>query len=131
MSFAVSNPSEISRERLAPYTSAPMDKYSSLIEHYGYLIVFFGVMLGNSGIPFPSAAILLTAGIMVQQGHLEFGDAIVFGILGVIIGSQIGYWVGYKGGRPFVLKWGRYVKLIAARRPGGLLASGREQRRTR
>jgi membrane protein DedA with SNARE-associated domain len=35
----------------------------------------------------------------------------VFGILGAIIGNQIGYWVGHKTGRPFVLKWGQYVKL--------------------
>jgi len=34
----------------------------SLIEHYEYLIVSFGVMLGTAGIRFPSAAILLTSG---------------------------------------------------------------------
>jgi len=92
-----------------------MDKAYSLIEHYGYLVVFFGVMLGCSGIPFPSAAILLTTGVLVQQGHLRLGEAIVFGIIGAIIGSQIGYWAGHKGGRTFVLKWGRYVKLTPER----------------
>jgi len=71
-----------------------MDEFYPLIEHYGYLIVFFGVVLGTSGIPFPSAAILLAAGVLVQQGHLNLGEAIVFGILGAIIGNQIGYWIG-------------------------------------
>jgi membrane protein DedA with SNARE-associated domain len=92
-----------------------MDKFYPLIEHYGYLIVFFGVMLGTSGIPFPSAAILLAAGVLVQQGHLNLGEAIVFGILGAIIGNQIGYWIGNRAGRPFVLKWGRFVKLTPER----------------
>jgi membrane protein DedA with SNARE-associated domain len=92
-----------------------MEKLYPLIEHYGYLIVFFGVMLGTTGIPFPSAAILLAAGALVQQGHLGLRDAIVFGILGAIIGNQIGYWVGHRGGRPFILKWGRYVKLTPER----------------
>ena len=92
-----------------------MDKYYLLIEHYGYLLVFFGVMLGTSGIPFPSAAILLAAGVLVQQGHLHLGDAIVFGILGAVIGNQIGYLVGHKAGRAFVLKWGRYVRLTPER----------------
>ena len=92
-----------------------MDKLYPLIEHYGYLIVFFGVMLGTSGIPFPSAAILLASGVLVQQGHLDLGDAIVFGILGAIIGNQIGYWVGNRAGRSFVLNWGRYVKLTPER----------------
>jgi membrane protein DedA with SNARE-associated domain len=92
-----------------------LDKYYLLIEHYGYLLVFFGVMLGTSGIPFPSAAILLAAGVLVQQGHLHLGDAIVFGILGAVIGNQIGYLVGHKAGRAFVLKWGRYVRLTPER----------------
>src|ERR671910_1877616 len=92
-----------------------MESVYPLIEHYGYLIVLFGVMLGTSGIPFPSAAILLAAGVLVQQGHLDLRDAIAFGILGAIIGNQIGYWIGHKAGRPFVLKWGRYVKLTPER----------------
>ena len=92
-----------------------MDKFYPLIEHYGYLLVFFGVMLGTSGIPFPSAGILLAAGVLVQQGHLDLRDAIVFGILGAILGNQIGYLVGNKAGRPFVLKWGRYVRLTPER----------------
>ena len=92
-----------------------METFYPLIEHYGYLIVFFGVMLGTTGIPFPSAAILLAAGVLVQQGHLDLRDAIMFGILGAIIGNQIGYWVGHKAGRPFVLKWGRYVRLTPER----------------
>jgi membrane protein DedA with SNARE-associated domain len=86
-----------------------MDKFYPLIENYGYLIVFFGVVLGTMGIPFPSAAILLAAGVLVQQGQL------VFGVLGAIVGNQIGYWVGYQAGRPFVLKWGRHVKLTPER----------------
>jgi membrane protein DedA with SNARE-associated domain len=92
-----------------------LEKYYPLIEHYGYLVVFFGVMLGTMGIPFPSAAILLAAGVLVQQGHLHLGDAIVFGILGAILGNQIGYLVGHKAGRSFVLKWGRYVRLTPER----------------
>jgi membrane protein DedA with SNARE-associated domain len=92
-----------------------MEEFYPLIESYGYLIVFFGVLLGTAGIPFPSAAILLTAGVLVQQGHLDLKGAIVFGTLGAIVGNQIGYWVGYQAGRPFVLKWGRHVKLTPER----------------
>ena len=92
-----------------------MNEFYPLIENYGYLIVFFGVVLGTMGIPFPSAAILLASGVLVQQGHLGLRGAIVFGILGAIVGNQIGYWVGYQAGRPFILKWGRHVKLTPER----------------
>jgi undecaprenyl-diphosphatase len=92
-----------------------MDEFYPLVEDYGSLVVFFGVMLGCSGIPFPSAAILIAAGVLIQQGHLQVGFVVMFGILGAIIGNQIGYWAGLKGGRAFVLKWGRYVKITPER----------------
>src|SRR3954466_12311460 len=81
----------------------------SLLAQYGYLIVFFGVMLESAGVPLPGETILIAAGILAQQGRMDVGDAILFGILGAVVGDQIGYWVGREGGRPFVLRWGRYV----------------------
>jgi membrane protein DedA with SNARE-associated domain len=87
----------------------------SLIGHYGYLIVFLGVMLESTGIPLPGETILLAAGLLAHQGSLELGEAIGFGISGTIVGNQIGYWVGRQGGRPFVLHWGRYVGITLKR----------------
>src|SRR3954453_19376330 len=52
---------------------------------------------------------------MAQQGHLDLGDAIIFGIFGAIVGDQIGYWVGREGGRPFVLRWGHHVFITPKR----------------
>jgi membrane protein DedA with SNARE-associated domain len=86
-----------------------MDRILSLIEHYGYLVVLFGVMLESTGVPLPGETILLAAGVLVQRGHLDLGETIAFGILGAVLGDQIGYWVGREGGRPFVLRWGRYL----------------------
>src|SRR3712207_2052345 len=92
-----------------------MEQVLSLIEHYGYLVVFFGVMLESTGVPLPGETILLASGFLAQRGHLHLGDAIVFGILGAVVGDQIGYWVGREGGRPFVLRWGRYVRITPER----------------
>lgn len=92
-----------------------MDRVISLIEHYGYLVVFFGVMLESTGVPLPGETILLASGVLAQRGHLDVQDAIVFGILGAVVGDQLGYWVGREGGRPFVLKWGRYVRITPER----------------
>ena len=86
-----------------------MDRILSLIEHYGYLVILFGVMLESTGVPLPGETILIASGVLVQRGHLDLGDVIVFGILGAVLGDQIGYWIGRGGGRPFVLRWGRYV----------------------
>jgi membrane protein DedA with SNARE-associated domain/putative flippase GtrA len=92
-----------------------MDRVLSLTEHYGYLVVLFGVMLESTGVPLPGETILLAAGVLVQRGHLDLDDTIAFGILGAVVGDQIGYWVGREGGRPFVLRWGRYVFITPER----------------
>src|SRR5829696_5332581 len=92
-----------------------MDQILSLIAQYGYLVVFFGVLLESTGVPLPGETILIAAGAMAHQGHLDVGDAVVFGILGAVVGDQIGYWVGREGGRPFVLRWGRYVLVTPER----------------
>jgi membrane protein DedA with SNARE-associated domain/membrane-associated phospholipid phosphatase len=92
-----------------------MDRVLSLIEHYGYLVILFGVMAESTGVPLPGETILLAAGVLVQRGHLDHGDAIAFGILGAVLGDQIGYWIGREGGRPFVLRWGRYVFITPGR----------------
>src|SRR5215207_6414253 len=92
-----------------------MEQILSLIGQYGYLIVFFGVMLESMGVPLPGETILTAAGVMVHRGHLDLGDAVAFGVLGAVVGAQIGYWTGREGGRPFVLRWGRYVLITPER----------------
>ena len=86
-----------------------------LIGRYGYLVVFFGVMLESTGVPLPGETILIAAGALVHKGVLDLGDALFFGILGAVIGDQIGYWAGRFGGRPFVLRWGRYALITPVR----------------
>ncbi len=95
--------------------SAAVEWILSLIEHYGYLVVFFGVLLESMGVPLPGETILLASGLLAQQGHLDVEDAALFGILGAVAGDQIGYWAGRKGGRSFVLRWGRYVRITPER----------------
>jgi membrane protein DedA with SNARE-associated domain len=87
------------------------DRILPLIEQYGYLVVFFGVMLESIGIPIPGETILIIAGFLIHQGTLNLTATIVLGVFATILGNQIGYWAGRKGGRPFVLHWGYYVRI--------------------
>lgn len=86
-----------------------------LIGRYGYLAVFFGVSLEGAGVPLPGETVLIAAGALVQRGVLDLGDTLFFGILGAVVGGQIGYWVGRFGARPFVLRWGRYALITPER----------------
>src|SRR3712207_1106878 len=87
----------------------------SLIERYGYLIVLLGVMLEGVGLPLPGETILITAGALAHRGSLTLWETMVMGSLGAVMGGQAGYFVGRFGGRPFVLRWGRYVFITPER----------------
>jgi len=91
------------------------DQIALLIERFGFLLVFFGVMLGSAGIPIPGQIILLVSGVLAQQGYLDLGGALVCGIMGAVVGAQIGYWVGRKRGRSVVERWGHYVLITPER----------------
>lgn len=86
-----------------------------LIGRYGYLVVFFGVMLESAGISLPGETILIASGALAHRGVLDFGDALIFGALGAVLGDQLGYWAGRFGGRAFVLRWGRYLLITPER----------------
>jgi membrane protein DedA with SNARE-associated domain len=87
----------------------------SLIERYGYVFVFLGVVLEGVGIPLPGEAVLIAAGALAHQGSLTPWETMVLGSLGAVVGGQVGYGVGRFGGRPFVLRWGRYAFITPER----------------
>ncbi len=51
------------------------------------------------------------AGYLVSAGRFNLYLAATAGAVGSCVGSAIAYAVGTYGGRPFVLRWGRYVLL--------------------
>ena len=87
----------------------------SLIERYGYLFVFLGVVLEGVGLPLPGETVLITAGALAHQGSLTLWETLVMGSFGAVVGGQAGYCVGRFAGRPFVLRWGRYAFITPER----------------
>jgi membrane protein DedA with SNARE-associated domain len=86
-----------------------------LIGRYGYLVIFLGVMAESAGVPLPGETVLIVSGALAHRGVLDLGDVLFFGILGAVTGDQVGYWVGRKGGRPFLLRWGRHLWITSGR----------------
>lgn len=75
----------------------------------GYLAVVIMMAIESANIPLPSEAIMPTAGILVQQGKMNFHLAALAGAIGCVIGSIPSYLLGMYGGRPFLGKYGRYL----------------------
>ncbi len=79
------------------------------IDMTGYTGVFILMLLESGGIPIPSEVIMPFAGFLVVGGRLGFWPVVVIGALGNLAGSLLAYGIGFKGGRPLIEKFGRYI----------------------
>jgi membrane protein DedA with SNARE-associated domain len=86
-----------------------------VLDHYGYLAVGGFILLEDFGVPVPGEAILIAAAIYAGSGHLNIALVILIGVLGAIIGDNIGFAIGHFGGRPLVQRFGRYIFLTPER----------------
>lgn len=74
----------------------------------GYSGVFFLMLVESCGIPMPSEVIMPFSGFLVVSGKLGFWQIVIIGALGNLAGSWLAYWLGKKGGRPLIEKYGKY-----------------------
>ena len=92
-----------------------LDTLISYFDQYGYLVVFFGVMLENAGVPLPGETILLAAGFRASQGPFHLWEVMAIAAVGAVLGDNAGYWIGHKLGRTALERYGRYVGLTHSR----------------
>src|SRR5271163_3020500 len=72
---------------------------SELIQSAGYPLLFVLVMSESSGVPIPGEASLIAAAILASQGELQIEVVIAVAAAAAIVGDNIGYVIGRKGGR--------------------------------
>ena len=83
-----------------------------LIETYGYLAVFALVAAESLGIPLPGETALITAAIYAGHTH-RLNPWLIFAVASAaaIIGDNIGFWIGDKGGYRLARRYGSKVRL--------------------
>lgn len=77
----------------------------------GYAGTYILMLLTSCGIPIPSEISMPFSGFAVAQGSLTLVGIIIAGVLGDVSGAMLAYWIGFKGGRPLVEKYGKYILL--------------------
>ena len=80
----------------------------SLFARYGYLLIFGAVLLENAGVPSPGHTVMLAAGALAQQRQLWLPLVIATGAFAAVIGDNIGYIIGRRGGRALLDKYGHH-----------------------
>ena len=110
---------------LASITGSVTDWLTSLIGDYGLYAVFL-LMVIDAVLPAASELVMLYAGALAAgafpgQDVVLFGSEIegfwayfamsMAGVVGNTVGSVIGWWIGYYGGRPLIERHGRWLHL--------------------
>ncbi len=75
----------------------------------GYAGVAALMGIESACIPLPSEIIMPFAGYVVFLGHLNLILVATAGAVGCNLGSAVAYWIGAKGGRPLVERYGGWV----------------------
>src|SRR5256885_2077191 len=82
-----------------------------LLHTWGYPLVALFVAIESSGIPFPGETMLVTAAVYAGTGHLSIFGVIGAGIVGAVVGDNLGYLAGKHGGRRLIERYGKYVRI--------------------
>jgi membrane protein DedA with SNARE-associated domain len=89
-----------------------MDAFAQWIQEVvraaGYPGVFIFITLESTLVPIPSELVMPFAGYMASQGEFSLPVILVINSVGALLGSGLCYWIGVVGGRPFLVKYGKY-----------------------
>ena len=79
------------------------------VSAWGYPGIFLMMALESSFFPFPSEVVMIPAGYLSYTGEMNLALAILSGISGSLAGALFNYWLATRFGRPFLLRYGKYV----------------------
>jgi membrane protein DedA with SNARE-associated domain len=86
-----------------------------LFARYGYVVVFVGVFLENTGLPVPGETALLAGAALAHYGRLSLPRVIVTAIAAAILGDNLGFLIGRRLGRGLIERHGWRIGLTKFR----------------
>jgi membrane protein DedA with SNARE-associated domain len=86
-----------------------------LFARWGYAVVFVGVFLENAGLPVPGETALLAGAALARFGRLSLPWVIVTAVGGAVLGDNLGFLIGRRGGRALVERYGATFGLTSVR----------------
>jgi membrane protein DedA with SNARE-associated domain len=80
------------------------------VSHVGYPLLFALVMAESGGLPVPGETSLIAGAVLASEGKLQIVVVIVLAASAAIVGDNIGYLIGRKGGRWLLERPGRFQR---------------------
>lgn len=82
---------------------------SNTVGQWGYPGIVMLMALESSFFPFPSEVVIPPAAYLAAGGKMNIGMVVLCGTFGSLLGAVFNYWIARKFGRPFFVKYGRYL----------------------
>jgi membrane protein DedA with SNARE-associated domain len=92
-----------------------LDLLKDWILQYGYAALYGLLAVGIIGLPVPDEILMTFVGYLVSIGWFSFPASLAACFAGSMTGMLLSYYVGNKVGKPFLCKYGKWVKLTPAR----------------
>ncbi|MGD0759117.1 MAG: DedA family protein [Candidatus Sulfotelmatobacter sp.] len=89
-----------------------VDLLRGAIVHYGYWAIAVALLLENTGIPVPGETVLLLSSFLAFSEHeLQLSWIIVVGTIAATMGDNLGYAIGFRGGRPLLERYRELLRI--------------------
>ncbi len=85
-----------------------------LLQH-GSLGLYVLLALGIVGLPIPDETLMILAGLLCAQGHMEVYVTYPAALLGSMTGITVSYLLGYFAGHSVLKKYGGWIGLTEAK----------------
>src|SRR3954447_24707185 len=85
--------------------------FAALIDipaNVGYAAVFALIAVETMGIPVPGETALIAAALLAHDGQMDIVSLVLIASAAAIIGDNIGFAIGRKGGRPLLRRPGPF-----------------------
>ena len=84
-----------------------------LVVSLGYSGLFLLIVLESTMVPIPSLLVMPFAGYLASKGEFSLPAILVINSTAALTGSSLSYWLGAAGGKPLLLRYGKYLFIRA------------------
>jgi len=83
------------------------------VARVGYPGLFLLITLESTLVPIPSELVMPFAGVLASHGTFSLPVILIINTTAALLGSGISYWIGAAGGKPLLLRYGKYALIRA------------------
>jgi membrane protein DedA with SNARE-associated domain len=102
---------------MPPPTDLPgfLHGVAPILDRYSYFAVAGMIGVESFGVPAPGQTIMVAAAIYAGAGRLNVFAVGAIAFVAAVLGDNIGYWIGARGGRRLLHRFGKYVLITPER----------------